>query len=147
MRATFILLIFSSSTMALDRPIDNAWLTPPPQFEQPAKQTWRSTIDTNDLLKSPKPLSLGVDIMTDSNGTQRITAYQKLNLTAEKSVSLSFEKHKPRIKFKAAGMNTAIKLRGDGVKLQFNPVDKSIPLQIELKVTDDESSLRLDYRF
>ena len=147
MRATFILLIFSSSTMALDRPIDNAWLTPPPQFEQPAKQTWRSTIDTNDLLKSPKPLSLGVDIMTDSNGTQRITAYQKLNLTAEKSVSLSFEQHKPRIKFKAGGMNTSIKLRGNGVKLEFSPTDRSIPLDIELKLTDGESSLRFDYRF
>ena len=70
MRATFIVLIFSSSTMALDRPIDNAWLTPPPQYEPPAKQTWQSNIDTNDLLKSPKPLSLGVDIMTDSNGTR-----------------------------------------------------------------------------
>lgn len=57
MRATFIVLIFSSSTMALDRPIDNAWLTPPPQYEPPAKQTWQSNIDTNDLLKSPKPLS------------------------------------------------------------------------------------------
>ncbi len=31
--------------------------------------------------------------------------------------------------------------------MQFNPVDKTIPLQIEIKVTDDESSLRLDYRF
>ena len=147
MRATFILLIFSSSTMALDRPIDNAWLTPPPQHEPPAKQTWQSTIDTNDLLKSPKPLSLGVDIMTDSNGTQRITAYQKLNLTAEKSVSLSFEKHKPRIKFNAGGIHTSVKLRGDGVKMQFNPTDKTIPLQIELKITDDESMMRFDYRF
>ena len=44
-------------------------------------------------------------------------------------------------------MNTAIKLRGNGVKLQLNPVDKSIPLEIELKVTNDESSLRVDYRF
>ncbi len=44
-------------------------------------------------------------------------------------------------------MNTALRLRGDGIKMQFNPVDKTIPLQIEIKVTDDESSLRLDYRF
>ncbi|WP_043758668.1 hypothetical protein, partial [Aeromonas taiwanensis] len=99
MRATFILLIVSSSTLALDRPIENAWLTPPPQHEQPAKQTWQSTLDTNDLLKTPKPLSLGVDIITDSNGGKQISAYQKLNLTAEKSVSLSFEKQRPRIKF------------------------------------------------
>lgn len=117
------------------------------QHEAPAKQTWQSTLDTNDLLKQPKPLSLGVDITTDSNGNRQITPYQKLNLTAEKSVSLSFEKQKPRIKFNAGGINTSLKLRGDGVKMQFNPSDKTIPLQIELKITDDESMMRLDYRF
>ncbi|MGY3943880.1 hypothetical protein [Aeromonas tecta] len=147
MRATFILLIFSSAAMALDRPIDNAWLTPPPQNVQPAKQVWQSNIDTNDLLKAPKQLSFGMDIMTDSNGNQQVTPYQRLNLTAEKSVSLSFEKHKPRIKFNAGGINTAIKLRGDGVKMQFNPTDRTIPLQVELKVTDDESKVTFDYRF
>lgn len=147
MRATFILLIVSSSTLALDRPIENAWLTPPPQHEQPAKQTWQSNLDTNDLLKTPKPLSLGVDIITDSNGGKQISAYQKLNLTAEKSVSLSFEKQRPRIKFNAGGINTSVKLRGDGVKMQFNPTDKTIPLQIEVKITDDESMMRFDYRF
>lgn len=147
MRATFILLIFSSAAMALDRPIDNAWLTPPPQSTQPAKQVWQSNINTNDLLKAPKQLSFGVDIMTDSNGNSQLTPYQKLNLTAEKSVSLSFEQHKPRIKFNAGGINTAIKLRGDGVKMQFNPTDKTIPLQMELKVTNDESKVTFDYRF
>ncbi|MCH7370431.1 MULTISPECIES: hypothetical protein [Aeromonas] len=147
MRATFILLVFSSAAMALDRPIDNAWLTPPPQSAQPAKQVWQSNINTNDLLKAPKQLSFGVDIMTDSNGARSITPYQKLNITAEKSVSLSFEQHKPRIKFNAGGINTAIKLRGDGVKMQFNPTDRTIPLQVELKVTNDESKVTFDYRF
>lgn len=147
MRATFILLIFSSTAMALDRPIENAWLTPPPQSAQPAKQTWKSNLDTNDLLKAPKPLSFGVDIMTDSNGNSQITPYQKLNLTAEKSVSLSFEKQKPRIKFNAGGIKTTLKLRGDGVKMQFNPTDQSIPVQVELKVTDNESKVSFDYRF
>lgn len=147
MRATVILLMFSSAAMALDRPIDNAWLTPPPQSAEPAKQVWQSNVDTNDLLKAPKPLSFGVDVMTDSNGTRSITPYQKLNLTAEKSVTLSFEKQKPRIKFNVSGINTAVKLRGDGVKMQFNPSDKTIPLQVELKLTDDESMMRVDYRF
>lgn len=147
MRATFILLIFSSAAMALDRPIENAWLTPPPQSAQPAKQTWKSNLDTNDLLKAPKPLSFGVDIMTDSNGNSQITPYQKLNLTAEKSVSLSFEKQKPRIKFNAGGIKTTLKLRGDGVKMQFNPTDQTIPVQVELKVTDNESKVSFDYRF
>ena len=81
MRATFIVLIFSSSTMALDRPIDNAWLTPPPQYEPPAKQTWQSNIDTNDLLKAPKPLSFGIEVSTDNFGNQKITSYPQLNLT------------------------------------------------------------------
>ena len=147
MRATFILLIVSSSALALDRPIDNAWLTKPPQHEPPAKQVWTSNLDTNDLLKAPKPLSFGLDIVTDSNGNSQVTPYQKLNLTAEKSVSLSFEKHKPRIKFNAGGLNTAVKLRGDGVKMQFTPTDKSIPLQVEIKVTDDESKVTFYYRF
>jgi len=88
-----------------------------------------------------------VDIITDSNGGKQISAYQKLNLTAEKSVSLSFEKQRPRIKFNAGGINTSVKLRGDGVKMQFNPTDKTIPLQIEVKITDDESMMRFDYRF
>ena len=73
MRATFILLIVSSSATALDRPVDNAWLTPPPSTKAPAKQTWQSTLDTNDLLKQPKPALLGVDITTDSNGNRQIT--------------------------------------------------------------------------
>ena len=147
MRATFILLIVSSSATALDRPVDNAWLTPPPQHEAPAKQTWQSTLDTNDLLKQPKPLSLGWISPPTATVIGRSPLYQKLNLTAEKSVSLSFEKQKPRIKFNAGGINTSVKLRGDGVKMQFNPSDKTIPLQIELKITDDESMMRLDYRF
>ncbi|PJG57431.1 hypothetical protein [Aeromonas cavernicola] len=117
------------------------------QKNQPRHEVWRSTLDTNDLLKAPKPLSFGIEVTTDNYGNQRVTSYQQLNLTPEKGVSLSFERYKPRVKFKAGGMQTAIKLRGDGVKVQLSPVDKTIPLQVELKVTDDESSLRLDYRF
>ncbi|MCP3291470.1 hypothetical protein, partial [Aeromonas hydrophila] len=118
-----------------------------PPSSQQASQVWRSNVDTNDLLKAPKPLSFGMDVVTDSDGNSQVTPYQKLNLTAEKSVSLSFEQHKPRIKFKTAGMNTSIKLRGNGVKLEFSPTDRTIPLDIELKLTDGESSLRFDYRF
>ena len=119
----------------------------PQQEKRAATEVWRSSLDTNDLLKTPNPLSFGIEVTTDNFGNQKVTSYQQLDLTLEKSVSLSFERHKPRVKFKAGGMHTAIKLRGDGVKLQFNPIDKTIPLQIELKVTDDESSLRIDYRF
>ena len=146
MRAIVTLLLISSNAMAIDRPVENAWPQLPPST-QPASQVWQSTLDTNDLLKAPKPLSFGMDVVTDSNGNSQVTPYQKLNLTAEKSVSLSFEKQKPRIKFNAGGINTSVKLRGDGVKMQFNPSDKTIPLQIELKITDDESMMRLDYRF
>ncbi|WP_236761059.1 hypothetical protein [Aeromonas veronii] len=112
-----------------------------------ATEVWRSSLNTNDLLKAPKPLSFGIEVSTDNFGNQKITSYPQLNLTPEKSVSLSVERFRPKVKFKAGGMNTALRLRGDGIKMQFNPVDKTIPLQIEIKVTDDESSLRLDYRF
>ncbi|HDX8360492.1 TPA: hypothetical protein RQN15_004289 [Aeromonas hydrophila] len=146
MRAIVTLLLISSNAMAVDRPVENVWPQLPPSSQQ-ASQVWRSNVDTNDLLKAPKPLSFGMDIVTDSDGNSQVTPYQKLNLTAEKSVSLSFEQHKPRIKFKTAGMNTSIKLRGNGVKLEFSPTDRTIPLDIELKLTDGESSLRFDYRF
>lgn len=146
MRAIVTLLLISSNVMAIDRPVENAWSQLPPST-QPASQVWQSTLDTNDLLKAPKPLSFGMDVVTDSNGNSQVTPYQKLNLTAEKSVSLSFEQHKPRIKFKTAGMNTSLKLRSNGVKLEFSPTDRTIPLDIELKLTDGESSLRFDYRF
>ncbi|WP_323965238.1 hypothetical protein [Aeromonas hydrophila] len=146
MRAIVTLLLISSNAMAVDRPVENAWPQLPPSAQQ-ASQVWRSNVDTNDLLKAPKPLSFGMDVVTDSDGNSQVTPYQKLNLTAEKSVSLSFEQHKPRIKFKTAGMNTSIKLRGNGVKLEFSPTDRTIPLDIELKLTDGESSLRFDYRF
>ncbi|MGU5889619.1 hypothetical protein [Aeromonas hydrophila] len=146
MRAIVTLLLISSNAMAVDRPVENTWPQLPPSSQQ-ASQVWRSNVDTNDLLKAPKPLSFGMDVVTDSDGNSQVTPYQKLNLTAEKSVSLSFEQHKPRIKFKTAGMNTSIKLRGNGVKLEFSPTDRTIPLDIELKLTDGESSLRFDYRF
>ncbi|MFQ2282457.1 hypothetical protein [Aeromonas dhakensis] len=146
MRAIVTLLLISSNVMAIDRPVENAWPQLPPSI-QPANQVWQSTLDTNDLLTAPKPLSFGMDVVTDSNGNSQVTPYQKLNLTAEKSVSLSFEQHKPRIKFKTAGMNTSLKLRSNGVKLEFSPTDRTIPLDIELKLTDGESSLRFDYRF
>ncbi|HDX8596263.1 TPA: hypothetical protein RQN60_002595 [Aeromonas dhakensis] len=146
MRAIVTLLLISSNATAIDRPVENAWPQLPPS-SQPASQVWQSTLDTNDLLKVPKPLSFGMDVVTDSNGNSQVTPYQKLNLTAEKSVSLSFEQHKPRIKFKTAGMNTSLKLRSNGVKLEFSPTDRTIPLDIELKLTDGESSLRFDYRF
>ncbi|WP_336289291.1 hypothetical protein [Aeromonas dhakensis] len=146
MRAIVTLLLISSNVMAIDRPVENAWPQLPPST-QTASQVWQSTLDTNDLLKAPKPLSFGMDVVTDSNGNSQVTPYQKLNLTAEKSVSLSFEQHKPRIKFKTAGMNTSLKLRSNGVKLEFSPTDRTIPLDIELKLTDGESSLRFDYRF
>lgn len=145
MRAMLMLLLISSGVMAIDRPVaQRAWQEAP---EPTPTKTWQSNLDTNDLLKAPKQLSFGVDISTDNLGNKTITPYQKLNLTPEKSVSLAFENYRPRIKFKAGGMNTAVKLRGDGVKMQFNPTDKKIPLQVEIKLTDDESSLRFDYKF
>ncbi|MGL5661104.1 MAG: hypothetical protein ACRDCX_07770 [Aeromonas sp.] len=122
-------------------------------FQQPsqlqpqrAAPVWRS-LDTNDLLSAPAPLSFGIEVSTDRLGHQRIRSYPQLNLSQEKRVSLSVDRFRPKLKFKTGGMQAAIRLRGDGVKLQFKPIDKRMPLQMELKLTDDESSLRLDYRF
>lgn len=143
--ATLLLVCGTASAFEQAQPIQTAKL--PQQEKRTVTEVWRSSLDTNDLLKAPKPLSFGIEVITDNYGNQKVTSYQQLNLTPEKSVSLSFDRYKPRVKFRTGSMNTAIKLRGDGIKMQFNPVDKTIPLQIELKVTDDESSLRLDYRF
>jgi len=141
------LLMWGTSLGAFeqDTPVTVAKL--PQQEKRAASEVWRSTLNTNDLLKAPKALSFGIEVATDSFGNQKVTSYPQLNLTPEKSVSLSVERFRPKVKFKAGGMHTALRLRGDGIKMQFNPVDKSIPLQIEIKVTDDESSLRFDYRF
>ncbi|WP_033137925.1 hypothetical protein [Aeromonas finlandensis] len=140
-----LLLSNAAGAFELSQPNQTARL--PLEEQRTATEVWRSTLDTNDLLKAPRPLSFGIEVTTDNYGNQKVTSYQQLNLTPEKSVSLSFDRYKPRVKFRAGSLNTAIKLRGDGVKLQFNPVDKTIPLEIEIKVTDDESSLRVDYRF
>ena len=140
------LLLLTDRAVALENSTNQGAMLPRQQALT-SREVWRSTLDTNDLLKAPKPLSFGIEVTTDNYGNQQITSYPQLNLTPEKSVSLSFERYKPKVKFRTGTMNTAIKLRGNGVKLQLNPVDKSIPLEIELKVTNDESSLRVDYRF
>lgn len=140
------LLLLTDRALALENSTNPGAMLPRQQALT-SREVWRSTLDTNDLLKAPKPLSFGIEVTTDNYGNQQITSYPQLNLTPEKSVSLSFERYKPKVKFRTGTINTAIKLRGNGVKLQLNPVDKSIPLEIELKVTNDESSLRVDYRF
>uniref|UniRef100_UPI003BA00070 hypothetical protein n=1 Tax=Aeromonas jandaei TaxID=650 RepID=UPI003BA00070 len=140
------LLLLTDRAVALENSTNQGAMLPRQQALT-SREVWRSTLNTNDLLKAPKALSFGIEVTTDNYGNQQITSYPQLNLTPEKSVSLSFERYKPKVKFRTGTMNTAIKLRGNGVKLQLNPVDKSIPLEIELKVTNDESSLRVDYRF
>lgn len=141
------LLIWGSSARGFeqDPPVTSAQLAQ--QEKHAASEVWRSSLNTNDLLKAPTPLSFNIEVSTDNFGNQKVTSYPQLNLTPEKSVSLSIERFRPKVKFKAGGMDTAVRLRGDGIKMQFKPADKSIPLQIEIKITDDESSLRLDYRF
>lgn len=140
-------LLFSSSVGAFELTQKSQSPRLPLQEKRAATEVWRSGLDTNDLLKAPKALSFGIEVSTDSVGNQKITSYPQLNLAPEKSVSLSVERFRPKVKFKAGGMHTSVRLRGDGLKMQFSPLDKAIPLQIELKLTDDESSLRLDYRF
>ncbi|MCF3096101.1 hypothetical protein EHZ86_01915 [Aeromonas australiensis] len=141
------LLLVCGTASAFEQAQSSQTAKLPQQEKRTATEVWRSSMDTNDLLKVPHPISLGIEISIDNLGNQKISSYQQLNLKSEKRVSLSYEQHRPNIKFRTGEINTALKLRGDGLKMQFNPVDKTIPLQIEIKVTDDESSLRLDYRF
>ncbi|MGL4932141.1 MAG: hypothetical protein ACRC4P_02210, partial [Aeromonas sp.] len=129
-------LLLSGTANAFVQPQPSQTARLPLQEKRAATEVWRSNLDTNDLLKSPKPLSFGIEVSTDNFGNQKVTSYPQLNLTPEKSVSLSVERFRPKVKFKAGGMQTSVRLRGDGLKMQFNPVDKTIPLQIELKLTD-----------
>ncbi|MGL5949618.1 MAG: hypothetical protein ACRCYV_11450 [Aeromonas sp.] len=122
-------------------------LLTPKQQEKQQRPVWQSDLNSAELLNTPQPLSFGIEVSVDNFGKQTLRSYHQLNLKPQKGVSLSFEEHKPKIKFKAGGMDTAIKLRSDGVKLQLRPIDKSVPLKVELKITDDESSLQMDYRF
>lgn len=45
----------------------------PQQEKRTATEVWRSSLDTNDLLKAPKPLSFGIEVSTDNFGNQKIT--------------------------------------------------------------------------
>ncbi|MDO2950737.1 hypothetical protein [Aeromonas simiae] len=144
MRLLLALMLISLPAMGLEKPDVTAWKQ---AQELPNNAPLETSLDSNGLLGRSSRYSMGLDVKIDRNGQQTITPYHQLNLTPEKSVSLLFEHYKPRVKFKAGGINTAVKLRGDGLKLQFNPTDKRIPLQVEVKLTDDESSLRFDYRF
>lgn len=118
--------------------------------------SWKSVSDNEtltqiktqeDLLQINRYSSLSLEVKREASGEEVITPYHRLNLTPDKRVSVGFENLRPRIKFRAGTMDTSVKLRGDGLKVQLTPSDKTIPMQIELKLTDGESSLRFDYRF
>lgn len=145
MRALLVFALLALPAMAQDnKPDVTAWKQ---SLETPPVTIWERTLDSRSLLGRSSPYSLGIRVQDDGNGNPVTSSYHQLNLIPQKGLSLSFEKQRPKINVRSGSVNTAIKLRGDGVKLQFNPVDKTIPLQVELKVTNDESSLNFGYRF
>ncbi|KUE79817.1 hypothetical protein [Aeromonas schubertii] len=138
MRALFLLLLPVLPVMALD------------------EASWKSALDSDEVarwqssreeLSLSRYSSLSLEVKRNDSGEATLAPYHRLNLTPDKRVSVGFENLRPRVKFRAGTMDTAVKLRGDGIKVQLTPSDKTIPMQIELKITDDESSLKFDYRF
>jgi hypothetical protein len=62
-------------------------------------------------------------------------------------VSLSIKDYRPNLNLEGDGYKTSLRLRGDGVKLSIRPRDPRNRLEVDLKITDDESSLDLRYKF
>ncbi len=68
----------------------------PQQEKRTATEVWRSSLNTNDLLKAPKPLSFGIEVSTDNFGNQKITSYPQLNLTRKRASVCQLNASDPR---------------------------------------------------
>lgn len=82
-----------------------------------------------------------------NSSNPRLSAYPSLPLSSQSSLGLSFNNFRPRLNFDRDGLKTSVKLRGDGIKLNFRPTAISTQLEIDLKITDDESRFDLTYKY
>ncbi|MGO4998200.1 hypothetical protein [Oceanisphaera sp. W20_SRM_FM3] len=82
-----------------------------------------------------------------NSGNPRLSAYSNFQLSPQSSLGLSLKNLSPRLKFDRPGLQTELKFRGDGIKLNFRPTAISNQLEIDVKITDDESRLDLTYRY
>ncbi|WP_375057688.1 hypothetical protein [Zobellella sp. DQSA1] len=115
---------------------------------QTQAQELRFTIDPQQLISdSPKRYGLDIELRENEDGNARLAAYPRLQLTPESSVSLSLKDYRPNLNLEGSGYKTSLRLRGDGVKLNIRPKDPRNRLEVDIKVTDDESSLDLRYKF
>ncbi|ATG74851.1 hypothetical protein CGX12_09705 [Zobellella denitrificans] len=115
---------------------------------QTQAQELRFSIDPQQLISdTPKRYGLDLELRENEDGNARLAAYPRLQLTPESSVSLSIKDYRPNLNLEGDGYKTSLRLRGDGVKLSIRPRDPRNRLEVDLKITDDESSLDLRYKF
>ncbi|MBL1378322.1 hypothetical protein [Zobellella iuensis] len=116
---------------------------------QTQAQELRFTIDPQQLISdSPKKrYGLDIELRENEDGNARLTAYPRLQLSTESSVSLSMKDYRPNLNLDGGGYKASLRLRGDGVRLNIRPRDPRNHLEMDIKVTDDESSLDLRYKF
>ena len=109
------------------------------------------TFNNSDLFsRLPHSYQLHIELTPSGalyGDSQRLSAYQSYQLSPQSSLGMSFKSLKPRLNFDRAGLQTSLQLRGDGIKLNFRPTAISDQLQLDVKITDDESRLDLTYKY
>ncbi|WP_116472355.1 hypothetical protein [Zobellella maritima] len=109
---------------------------------------WRFSLDPRNLIsESPTRYGVDIELQGDQEGASRVNAFPRLQLTPQSSVSLSIKNYRPNLNVEGRRYKSSLRLRGDGVKVRIRPVDPQNQLEIDIKVTDDESSLGLRYKF
>lgn len=109
---------------------------------------WRFSLDPRNLI-SEKPIPYGLDVELQGNqqGENQVDASPSFQLTPQSSVSLSIKNYRPNLNVEGRRYKSSLRLRGDGFKVRIRPIDPKNQLEIDIKVTDDESSLGLRYKF
>lgn len=129
----------------------SAYEQPSPNYQQASatyQQPLRFTLTPPSIISdTPKRYGLDIELHSTTDGNQRLAAYPSLKLTPQSSVSLSLQSFRPRLNFEGGGFKTALKLRGDGFKLNIRPSDPETRLEFDIKITKDESRLDCRYRF
>ncbi|PSJ46205.1 hypothetical protein C7H85_06055 [Zobellella endophytica] len=122
------------------------WLLPLPLLANDPE--WRFTLNPPSMIgEQPRRYGLDIELRENEEGRARLAAYPRLQLTPQSSVSLSLKDYRPNLNFDGRRYKASLRLRGDGVKLSIRPTDPRNRLEIDLKVTDDESGLDLRYKF
>lgn len=95
----------------------------------------------------PNRYGINFEWQPTPDGTAGLSAYPVLQLTPQSSVGFSLKSFRPRFDFEGGGFKTSMRLRGDGIKLNIRPADPTNRLELDIKITDDESRLDLTYRY